>query len=154
MQSVLIREATRNDSNIVSSLIYKQLTELFPDDPAYSTPDNIIKATDLLLTNATNYWVFLAYCEDKPIDIMTLNECTAIYAFGYFGEIAEFYINPQFRSAGIGALLHNKAKEFGKARGWSMLEVGAPDVPRWQRTVDFYKKVGFKEVGPRLYHLL
>jgi hypothetical protein len=32
-----------------------------------------------------------------------------------------------------------------------MLEVGAPDVPRWQRTVDFYKRNGFKEVGPRLY---
>ncbi len=32
-----------------------------------------------------------------------------------------------------------------------MLEVGAPSVPKWQRTVDFYLRNGFEEVGPRLY---
>ena len=31
-----------------------------------------------------------------------------------------------------------------------MIEVGAPDLPRWQRTVDFYKRYGFTEIGPRL----
>ena len=34
------------------------------------------------------------------------------------------------------------------------VEVGAPDVPRWQRTVNFYLKEGFVEVGPRLKYLL
>jgi hypothetical protein len=42
----------------------------------------------------------------------------------------------------------------GHTRHWSMIEVGAPDVPRWQSTVDFYLRRGFVEVGPRLYREL
>lgn len=33
-------------------------------------------------------------------------------------------------------------------------EVGAPAVPRFQRTVNFYVRNGFVEVGPRLSHAL
>ncbi|MFP6745114.1 MAG: hypothetical protein VCB77_08015, partial [Alphaproteobacteria bacterium] len=39
-------------------------------------------------------------------------------------------------------------RRFRPKLGWLELEVGAPDVPRWQRTVDFYLGYGFKEVGP------
>ena len=34
------------------------------------------------------------------------------------------------------------------------MEVGAPDLPSWQRSYDFYLNHGFKEVGPRLELLL
>ena len=30
------------------------------------------------------------------------------------------------------------------------IEVGAPPMPQWQRTLDFYLRAGFVEVGPRL----
>jgi hypothetical protein len=32
-----------------------------------------------------------------------------------------------------------------------MLEVGAPDAPRWQKSIDFYIRCGFEEIGPRLF---
>jgi hypothetical protein len=35
-----------------------------------------------------------------------------------------------------------------------MLEVGAPDTPRWQRSVDFYRSCDFIVVGPRLYMMI
>jgi GNAT superfamily N-acetyltransferase len=82
--------------------------------------------------------------------LLALNECAAIYAGGFFGEIADVYVLPPLRSAGIGGLLINAAVKFGRNRGWPFLEVGAPGLPRWQRTVDFYNRLGFKEIGPRL----
>ena len=86
--------------------------------------------------------------------VVGLNECKAIYAHGAFGEIAELYVEPRFRSAGVGGQLVEAAVAHGRSRNWSMLEVGAPDVPRWQSTVDFYVRRGFVEVGPRLYREL
>lgn len=64
--------------------------------------------------------------------------------------IVELYIAPTYRSQGVGALLLDRAIAFARTRGWSRLEVGAPDQPRWSRTVDFYRRQGFVEVGPRL----
>jgi GNAT superfamily N-acetyltransferase len=79
-----------------------------------------------------------------------LNECAAIYAGGRFGEISEIYVVPDGRSKKVGALLIEAAAAFGRKREWPFIEVGAPSVPAWQRTVDFYLKRGFEEIGPRL----
>jgi GNAT superfamily N-acetyltransferase len=57
---------------------------------------------------------------------------------------------PDFRSAGVGARLIEASIAFGRERGWPNIEVGAPSPPTWQRTVDFYRRHGFEEVGPRL----
>ena len=47
-------------------------------------------------------------------------------------------------------MLIEAAVVLGRERGWPNIEVGAPSVPAWQRTVDFYLRSGFEEVGPRL----
>ena len=60
------------------------------------------------------------------------------------------YVVPDYRSKSVGALLIETAISFGRERGWPDIEVGAPSPPRWQRTVDFYLRHGFEEVGPRL----
>ena len=57
-------------------------------------------------------------------------------------------------AAEVGAGLLSAALTFARARGWRRLEVGAPAVPRFQRTVNFYVRTGFVEVGPRLSHAL
>lgn len=77
-----------------------------------------------------------------------LNECAAIYVGGRFGEISELYVVPDARSENVGALLTDAAAAFGRERNWPFIEVGAPSVPAWQRTVDFYLKHGFEEIGP------
>ena len=86
--------------------------------------------------------------------MLTLNQCAATYARGRFGEIAELYVVPRGRSAEVGAGLLSAALTFAHARAWHRLEVGAPAVPRFQRTVNFYVRNGFVEVGPRLSHAL
>ena len=101
-----------------------------------------------------NTWVWLAELDGRPVGLIALNECVAIYAQGRFGEISELYVDPEQRSAGVGAALVGKAKSFAAEMGWSRLEVGAPDRANWGRTIAFYEREGFAEIGPRLRYKL
>ena len=150
-ETASIRPASPQDAEPVGHMVSKLLCELYPNLAEHYRPDaTVATAQQLLGDNA--YAALLAIAPGGAIGgVVGLNECKAIYAHGAFGEIAELYVEPDFRSAGVGGLLIEAAVALAERRGWSMLEVGAPDVPRWQRTVDFYVHRGFVEVGPRLY---
>jgi GNAT superfamily N-acetyltransferase len=83
-----------------------------------------------------------------------MNECAAIYAGGKFGEISELYVRPEYRSNGVAARLLEAAGKHAEECGWKRLEVGAPTQPAWERTLKFYLREGFEEVGPRLRKLV
>lgn len=148
---ITLREAGTEDAERVAELIHALIGELAPDyaDAALLTSYKRVAAE--YLGKNRGYRAFLADAgKDGPVGVIALNECAAIYAGGRFGTITELYIAPAYRSQGVGALLMDRAIAFAKARGWSRLEVGAPDQPRWSRTFDFYRRQGFVEVGPRL----
>ena len=146
-----IRRADRTDADAIGTMLSALLSELYPDLAADYRPDRVTDTARSMLVD-DSYHAFVAVMPDGQIGgVVGLNECKAIYAHGAFGEIAELYVKPEYRSAKVGKQLIQASVALAHARGWSMLEVGAPDVPRWQRTVDFYLRTGFKEVGPRLY---
>ena len=150
-QRVDVQIASSDDHEVVTSLVLRLLTELYdPTEWGYSR-ETLAPAVKKLLSDGTGYWAFLARVSGAvPVGIIALNQCSAIYAFGHFGEISELYVDPEYRSAGVGGALVRAAIDFGRDRGWSLLEVGAPDVPRWQRTLEFYERCGFSVIGPRL----
>lgn len=96
----------------------------------------------------------IACADDEPVGLMVLNECTTIYAGGRFGEISELYVRPDMRSRGIAPHLLAAALSAGQTPGWKRLEVGAPEQPKWERTLNFYLRNGFQEVGPRLRRII
>jgi GNAT superfamily N-acetyltransferase len=150
-KTAAIRQAQPRDADAIGGMISKLLCELYPELSAQYRPAATV-ATARQLLDDTAYVALLAVAPDQTIGgVVGLNECKAIYAHGAFGEIAELYVEPDFRSEGVGGQLVDAAVMLGKSRGWSLIEVGAPDVPRWQRTVDFYLRQGFVTVGPRLY---
>src|SRR6266571_388173 len=134
-QKIVVRKAGSGDHEVVNALVLRLLTELYdPVEWGYSR-ETLAPAVRKLLREGIGYWAFLAHVGNgTPVGVITLNECAAIYAFGHFGEISELYVVPEHRSGGVGAALVDAAIEFGRGRGWSLLEVGAPAVPRWQRT--------------------
>ena len=149
-----IRPAQSQDAEQVGGMISRLLCELYPQLSDQYRPEATIATARRLLDDRA-YCALLAVGGDGDIGgVVGLNECKAIYAHGAFGEIAELYVEPRFRSAGVGRQLVEAAVAHGRSRNWSMIEVGAPDVPRWQSTVDFYLRRGFVEVGPRLYREL
>lgn len=152
---ISVRQATVADVDIVATLVHLLLVELTPEDETPPTLEWVHRTTEALLADNTSLWAFLAESDEgAAIGVLTLNECASIYAGGRFGEISELYVTPSRRSKGVGPKLLEAAKEFGRLMGWGRLEVGAPDVPKWKRTLAFYRRLGFDEIGPRLRLLL
>jgi GNAT superfamily N-acetyltransferase len=86
----------------------------------------------------------------EPLGLLTLVEGFAIYANGLYGIIAEMYVVPHARSSGVGRRLIECAAEVGNKRGWSRIDVTAPESPAWERSVRFYESCGFRFAGPKL----
>lgn len=151
MPNLTVREAQSEDSAIVAGLVHALLDELSGGAP----PDlPVVRQNAETVLAETAVAVFLAFVDDMPVGIMTLNTCMAIYAGGEFGEISELYIRPDLRSQGIAQLLLDQAWRKAVERGWKRIEVGAPSQPQWRRTYEFYLRNGFAEVGPRLRRLV
>jgi GNAT superfamily N-acetyltransferase len=147
---VNIRQAREGDVESVAQLVFELLGELASPRDAGYRPESVTQTARALLAGGDRVWAFLAETGGQPAGVLTLNECASIYAGGRFGEISELYVRAQFRSVGVGSRLLQAAVEFARQRGWSRLEVGAPELPKWDRTVTFYRSAGFSEIGPRL----
>ena len=148
---IFVRNATIRDVEIIAALVHQLLVELTPEDKSPPAFEKIYATAKTLLEDIHSIWCFLAMSEDgEAIGVLTLNECAAIYAGGRFGEISELYVKPNYRSKGVAPKLLVAAKEFGRLKAWKSMEVGAPSLPKWERTVAFYRENGFYEIGPRL----
>lgn len=142
-----IHQATTDDAPVVADFVRRLLLELFDVDRG---PDAMEQTARDLLASTDLFTAFIARSDDAPVGVLTLATCVSVYAGGRFGEIAELCVNPHARSTGVGQTLIDAAAAYGRDRGWSRIEVGAPPADRWARTVSFYERCGFTEIGPRL----
>ncbi|QVY63445.1 GNAT family N-acetyltransferase [Cytobacillus gottheilii] len=150
--SINIRKATLNDALLVTKMTAELLSEL--KATTISSDELMDVCLELLKKEEEQWTAFLAFKEDECVGVLTLFGVMALYAPGSLGIIQELYVAPKMRSEGVGEQLIVSAKEHGKKFGWINLEVGTPNPEAWSRTVSFYKRLGFKEIGPRLkYHL-
>lgn len=153
--AISVRQAQTSDVGAVAELAHALLSELTPPEAEPPKIEEVRASVTTLLNKDRGVWAFLAEDERGHIvGVLTLHECASIYAGGRFGEISELFVIPPARSQGVGPELLKEAIRFGHAMEWRRLEVGAPDVPRWNRTVSFYLRNCFEEVGPRLKFLL
>jgi len=101
--------------------------------------------------NQDRVHAFLAKTEEgRVVGISTLVETFAIYAGGCHGVIDEMYVDPEFRSEGVGRMLIDAVKNFGREKSWLRIDVTAPPEEEWKRTVRFYEREGFVFTGPKL----
>ena len=143
-----IAAAVAADGEDVARLAAALLAELSGAGPP--DPEQYIPSTQDMLA-AETVWAFPARPETgAATGLLTLYEAATIYARGRFGVIAELYVVPEMRSAGIAKAMVERAMVFGKAKGWNRLEVTAPARPRWDRTINFYLANDFVEGGLRL----
>ena len=139
------------DSRLVAGFVAALLKELSGGE--HYDPDDLLELSADLLAREEVVGL-LAFDGDKPLGLIMLNQCAAIYAGGLFGEITELFVVPDQRSNGVAQKLLLAARDLGRGRGWKRLEVGAPNQPEWQRSLQFYQREGFLVTGPRLRQLL
>ena len=96
-----------------------------------------------------HYAAIVGEYQNKPIAIATFTETYALYAGGKIGLIQEFYISPECRTAGIGSMLIEQVKKYGKQHDWSCIELCTPPLPEFERTLNFYQQNGLVPVGGR-----
>jgi GNAT superfamily N-acetyltransferase len=147
---VLIRRAAVEDALQVARFVDALLMEL---SGAASKFEARLATAKHLLTLQDRIFGFLAL-QQQPIGVMMMSESASIYAGGMFGVITELYVASEQRSTGVARMLINAGAALGRQRRWSRMEVGAPHQPAWQRSLKFYLRSGFVEVGPRLQLML
>lgn len=118
--------------DVEHSLTFEDITEIFAD----------IDASD-------HHSTLLALNEDgDAVGVITVAECLSVSAGGRYGVINELYVVPDYRSAGVGKILMDFAKEIGGQRNWIRIEVTTPG-DEFNKTLRFYEREGFVKIGPR-----
>jgi GNAT superfamily N-acetyltransferase len=96
-----------------------------------------------------HYAAIIAEYQNEPIAVVTFTETYALYAGGKIGLIQEFYVLPEYRDSGVGSMLVEQFKKYGKQHNWSCIELCTPPLPEFEKTLNFYKKNGLIPVGGR-----
>jgi len=143
-----IRGAVLADTGVVADLICALLTELDSKPIDHASAARFHQRAVSMISDGS-VTAFLAFDGIRAIGLATIHACSAIYA-GRFGEISELYVAPEYRNRGIGRSLIDACVEHAKALQWTRLEVGTPELPKWERTLGFYVSNGFSTVGARM----
>ena len=149
---VRIEQATSDDAEEIACLIGALLGEIMEAIGAKVFNFDTVEATQLLrrLLGGGRYEAFVARDADgKAVGTITLSESCGLYAGGLFGTIPEFYVDPGWRSRGVGAALAGAAHAHARILGWRRLEVTTPPLPQFDRTLAFYESRGFAVTGGR-----
>lgn len=148
---VRIRKAEVTDSIILTEMVVSLLSELSGEEIEEIDQDKYLNTCVKLLEIPEIFFALLAFNNsDKCIGVITATRSCSIYAAGIFGIIQELYVLPDYRSKQIGRKLIEELVSFAKTSGWCRIEVGAPNADIWDKTIRFYKREGFEEIGPRL----
>lgn len=149
----VIREAGPVDAAAIGELVHRLLAGIM-------APDQVPEAATLgeaaarLFEEGPGFAAYLAEdAEGQPAGLVTLTELGAVFARGRFGEVAELYVEPAWRSRRLGARLIEVALAHGRRVGWTRIELTAPhadDAPDAARAWAFYGRLGFVEAGPRM----
>jgi len=144
-------QATPDKAEIIGSLVVQLTQEICERTHAQHFDidlDGTIQRCEALLS-AGHYAAIIGWSACSPVAVATISETYALYAGGKIGVIQEFYVIPEFRCSGVGAMLIEQVRAYGKKRGWSCLELCTPPLPEFEQTLSFYQHNGLVPVGGR-----
>ena len=145
----LIPLCFQKDFELIAKYTRALFGELFGAEaiPSDSTLERIRASHD---STETKHWAFLVKHEDQDVGYFTLAESFSIFAHGHYGILNELWVAPEHRSNGIGEYIISQIRQFAQQRDWLRLDVTAPPMEKWQRSVNFYEGQGFIHTGKKL----
>ena len=112
--------------------------------------DEAAETTRLFIDGDLQGTVIVAENDNELVGVCTLTYQPSIRTLGNYAIIQEMYVTPEFRSAKLGAQLIDSAKTIAADVGFPMVELSTP--PNGERAENFYRNVGFTQVGVRMRH--
>ena len=129
--NITFRKATLTDASVIN-----ELSQQLGYENVVTNTASYISA----LNNLTNEELVVAEYQNNIIAWMQLSYILRIES-GYFGEITGLVVDERHRSAGVGNMLVEYARDWCKSKGLRRLKVRT-NVLR-QRTHGFYERSGF-----------
>ena len=112
--------------------------------------DEASETTARFISGELEGTVIVAENDGELVGVCALTYQPSIRTLGNYGIIQEMYVAPEFRSAKLGAQLIDSAKTIAANNGCPMVELSTP--PNGERAENFYRNLGFNQVGVRMRH--
>ncbi|WP_062061532.1 GNAT family N-acetyltransferase [Cellvibrio sp. OA-2007] len=149
--SIKFAVATESHAEVIAAFVIKLTEEICLKTNvqffSIDLDETVARCRELIRDK--NYGAIIGYRADQPIAMSTFTESYALYAGGKIGVIPEFYVDPLYRSSGVGAKLISVIKDYGRDHGWACIELCTPPLPEFERTLGFYQNNGLMAVGGR-----
>ena len=140
-----VRLATPSDGNEVLRLVNGLLVELGgsprPSDAAGPVLDELTSGGDA-------GFIVIAEADGAARAVCTASFAQALRTVGRYAIFQEMYVEPDWRSSGVGRAVIDFALEYAVASGCQVVELGTPRMG--ERQIEFYERAGFVNVGARL----
>lgn len=140
-----VRLASPADRDGALDLVGKLLAELGGTPPS---PDDMAPVYDRLIADTSDGFVAVGEHDGALVAVCTVSFLHALRTRGRYAIIQEMFVEPDFRSTGVGRDTLSFALEQAASKGCSTVELGTPYYG--ERQIQFYRRAGFTEVGTRL----
>lgn len=140
-----VRLASYADRDGALELVGKLLAELGGTPPA---PADMAPAYDRLIGGEGDGFIAVGEDGGELVAVCTVSFLQALRTRGRYAIIQEMFVEPDFRSTGVGRDVLSFALEHATANGCQTVELGTPY--DGERQIQFYRRAGFTEVGARL----
>lgn len=148
-----LREATVADAGAVAGAVEVLLRELGGSCPPRQ---QLAAAAEELLADRARGLAFLAEANGEVVGVLAASWQHAIHVPGRYATIQDLWVEPEWRSRGVGRELVEALAAACREQGVFRLEVGLPreSFAATARTEGFYRRAGFERLGPRMRRLL
>ena len=139
------RLASADDRDTAVGLVRALLIELGGQPPP---ADDLFPVFDRLVTDIDAGFIVVGESASGVVSVCTVSFLDAIRTRGRYAIIQEMFVEPEWRSTGVGMEVLRFALNHAVANGCQTVELGTPF--HGDRQIQFYRRAGFAEVGARL----
>jgi len=152
-QLTQIRPARPNDTSGILRAISALVSEL--RGAPFETPPTAESLCHKIIAGDTTGAIFVGTPErddERIVGLLGLSVQEALHLGGRYALIQELWVQPDYRSSGLGASLIDACVSHCRDRDLRNLEVGLPQsrFSNFSRTQSFYESCGFIGLGPRM----
>jgi GNAT superfamily N-acetyltransferase len=150
---VSVREATAADLPAVVEAVAALLRELGGRSPSQPEMEAEVGA---LLGDESVGTLLVAEDGGALVGVLSASWQRAIHVPGRYATIQDLWVDPEWRSRGVGAELVEALATLARERSVIRIEVGLPreTFAAIAQTTAFYEGAGFEHLGPRMRRLL